>query len=71
MAKKLFIDSDVILDLLAEKSLFYDDAAKIFSLIIVFSCHCAGRKEHKAETECETRGVPDTKLIIFSPENCR
>jgi predicted nucleic acid-binding protein len=31
MTKKLFIDSDIILDLLAERPLFYDDAAKIFS----------------------------------------
>jgi predicted nucleic acid-binding protein len=31
MTKKLFIDSDVILDLLAERPLFYADAAKIFS----------------------------------------
>jgi predicted nucleic acid-binding protein len=29
--KKLFIDSDVILDLLAERPLFYEDAAKIFT----------------------------------------
>ncbi|MDR1149238.1 MAG: PIN domain-containing protein [Spirochaetaceae bacterium] len=31
MNKRLFIDSDIILDLLAQRSLFYDDAAKIFS----------------------------------------
>ena len=31
MTKKLFIDSDIILDLLAERPLFYDAAAKIFS----------------------------------------
>ncbi|MDR1429001.1 MAG: PIN domain-containing protein, partial [Spirochaetaceae bacterium] len=31
MNKKLFVDSDIILDLLAERPLFYDDAAKIFS----------------------------------------
>ena len=31
MTKKLFMDSDVILDLLAERPLFYTDAAKIFS----------------------------------------
>jgi predicted nucleic acid-binding protein len=31
MTKKLFIDSDIILDLLAERPLFYDDAAKIFN----------------------------------------
>ena len=31
MTKKLLIDSDIILDLLAERPLFYDDAAKIFS----------------------------------------
>jgi predicted nucleic acid-binding protein len=31
MTKKVFIDSDIILDLLAERPLFYDDAAKIFS----------------------------------------
>ncbi|MDR2706397.1 MAG: PIN domain-containing protein [Planctomycetaceae bacterium] len=31
MRKKLFIDSDVILDLLAKRPLFYDDVAKIFS----------------------------------------
>ena len=31
MIKKLFIDSDIILDLLAERPLFYDNAAKIFS----------------------------------------
>jgi predicted nucleic acid-binding protein len=31
MTKKLFVDSDIILDLLAERLLFYDDAAKIFS----------------------------------------
>jgi predicted nucleic acid-binding protein len=31
MNKKLFIDSDVILDLLAKRPLFYDDAAKIFT----------------------------------------
>jgi predicted nucleic acid-binding protein len=31
MNKKLFVDSDVILDLLAERTLFYDDAAKIFT----------------------------------------
>jgi predicted nucleic acid-binding protein len=31
VTKKLFIDSDIILDLLAERPLFYDDAAKIFS----------------------------------------
>jgi predicted nucleic acid-binding protein len=31
MTKKLFIDSDIILDLLAERPLFYEDAAKIFS----------------------------------------
>jgi len=32
MNKKLFIDSDIILDLLAERELFFDDAAKIFTL---------------------------------------
>jgi len=32
MNRKLFIDSDIILDLLAERELFFDDAAKIFSL---------------------------------------
>ena len=32
MTKKVFIDSDVILDLLAERELFYDNAAKIFTL---------------------------------------
>jgi predicted nucleic acid-binding protein len=31
MTKKLFIDSDIILDLLAGRPLFYDDAARIFS----------------------------------------
>jgi predicted nucleic acid-binding protein len=31
VTKNLFIDSDIILDLLAERPLFYDDAAKIFS----------------------------------------
>jgi predicted nucleic acid-binding protein len=31
MIKKLFIDSDIILDLLAERPLFYDNAAKVFS----------------------------------------
>jgi predicted nucleic acid-binding protein len=31
MTKKLFIDSDIILELLARRPLFYDDAAKIFS----------------------------------------
>jgi predicted nucleic acid-binding protein len=31
MSKKLFVDSDIILDLLAKRSLFYDDAAKIFA----------------------------------------
>jgi predicted nucleic acid-binding protein len=31
MKKKLFVDSDVILDLLAERPLFYEDAAKIFT----------------------------------------
>ncbi|MDR1221084.1 MAG: hypothetical protein LBK73_15970 [Treponema sp.] len=31
MNKKLFVDSDVILDLLAERTLFYEDAAKIFT----------------------------------------
>jgi hypothetical protein len=29
MNKKLFIDSDIILDLLAERPLFYEDAATI------------------------------------------
>jgi len=32
MNKKLFIDSDIILDLLAERELFFDNAAKIFTL---------------------------------------
>jgi predicted nucleic acid-binding protein len=32
MTKKLFVDSDVILDLLAERPSFYKDAAKIFTL---------------------------------------
>jgi predicted nucleic acid-binding protein len=32
MTKKVFIDSDVILDLLAQRQPFYDDAARIFSL---------------------------------------
>ncbi|MDR1484074.1 MAG: PIN domain-containing protein [Planctomycetaceae bacterium] len=32
MDKKFFIDSDVILDLLAERLLFYADAAQIFTL---------------------------------------
>jgi hypothetical protein len=31
VTKKLFMDSDIILDLLAQRPLFYDDAAKIFS----------------------------------------
>jgi predicted nucleic acid-binding protein len=30
--KKIFIDSDIILDLLATRKLFYDNAAKIFTL---------------------------------------
>ena len=33
MSKKVFIDSDVILDLLAERKLFYDNAEKIFTLV--------------------------------------
>jgi len=32
MVKKVFIDSDIILDLLAKRELFYDNAAKVFSL---------------------------------------
>ena len=32
MNRKVFIDSDIILNLLAEKILFYDSAAKIFTL---------------------------------------
>ena len=32
MTKKVFVDSDVILDLLAQRKQFYDDAAKIFML---------------------------------------
>jgi predicted nucleic acid-binding protein len=32
MIKKIFIDSDVILDLLAKREAFYDDAAQIFTL---------------------------------------
>jgi predicted nucleic acid-binding protein len=32
MSKKIFVDSDVILDLLAERTPFYEDAAKIFTL---------------------------------------
>jgi predicted nucleic acid-binding protein len=32
MRKKIFVDSDVILDLLAKRELFYDAAAKIFTL---------------------------------------
>jgi predicted nucleic acid-binding protein len=31
MKKRLFVDSDIILDLLAERPLFYDDAAKLFT----------------------------------------
>ena len=30
--KKIFVDSDIILDLLAERGLFYDHAAKLFTL---------------------------------------
>ena len=32
MNKTAFIDSDIILDLLAQRKLFYDNAAKIFTL---------------------------------------
>ena len=32
MNKKIFIDSDIILDLLAQRNSFYDNAAKIFTL---------------------------------------
>ncbi|MDR2580499.1 MAG: type II toxin-antitoxin system VapC family toxin [Fibromonadaceae bacterium] len=32
MKQKIFIDSDIILDLLAEREKFYDDAAEIFTL---------------------------------------
>jgi predicted nucleic acid-binding protein len=32
MNKKLFVDSDIILDLLAERKLFYDRAAELFTL---------------------------------------
>jgi predicted nucleic acid-binding protein len=32
MSKKIFVDSDIILDLLALRTLFYEDAAKIFTL---------------------------------------
>ena len=32
MKRKVFVDSDIILDLLAERESFYDDAAKIFKL---------------------------------------
>jgi len=32
MNKKLFIDSDIILDLLAKREQFYDNAARIFTL---------------------------------------
>jgi predicted nucleic acid-binding protein len=32
MNKKIFVDSDIILDLLAERTPFYEDAAKIFTL---------------------------------------
>ena len=32
MNKKIFIDSDIILDLLAERESFYDNSAKIFTL---------------------------------------
>jgi predicted nucleic acid-binding protein len=31
MNKKLFVDSDIILDLMAERPLFYEDAARIFT----------------------------------------
>jgi len=33
MITKIFIDSDVILDVLAQRAPFYDDSAKIFTLI--------------------------------------
>jgi predicted nucleic acid-binding protein len=32
MSKKLFVDSDIILDLLAERPSFYEDSAKLFTL---------------------------------------
>jgi predicted nucleic acid-binding protein len=32
MSKKLFVDSDIILDLLALRPSFYEDSAKIFTL---------------------------------------
>ena len=32
MIKKVFIDSDIILDLVAQRNSFYDNAAKIFTL---------------------------------------
>jgi len=32
MSKKVFIDSDIILDLLAQRAPFFDDVAKIFTL---------------------------------------
>ena len=32
MSKRIFIDSDIILDLLTERELFYHNAAKIFTL---------------------------------------
>ena len=32
MRKKLFIDSDIILDILAERETFYESAAEIFDL---------------------------------------
>jgi predicted nucleic acid-binding protein len=34
MSKNIFIDSDVILDLLAKREIFYDDAAQIFTLAL-------------------------------------
>ena len=32
MSSKIFVDSDIILDLLSERKLFYDNAAKMFTL---------------------------------------
>lgn len=38
MIKKIFVDTNVIVDLLAKREPFYDNAAKIFSLVDMGRC---------------------------------
>jgi predicted nucleic acid-binding protein len=58
--RKIFLDTNIIVDLLAKRVPFYEDAAKLFSLA----------DQHEIELSCSALSIANIYYILFKNKNC-